>query len=580
MRTLARLLCVLCALCGSVLAQEREAFTVTRYDLRVQVNPQNGAFAVGGRLTLRNDSLLPQRSAVLQISSTLEWDSITLAGAPAKYTVRALDSGIDHTGSVREALVDLGRVVAPQATVELDVSYSGTIPHDARRYTAVGAPLALAEASDWDQVSAGITAFRGVGYVAWYPVAIEPVSIAQPQDFFARLGDWKQRHARSAFAADLCFNVPVPAGFSIVTSGTAAPASSSSSTHGKCAAFDFDLSGFHVPVVAAAPYGIAERPHATAYYYGQKRPAALDLLAAFEQVQQALAAWFTPARRVVFAEQPEAAGTPYESGTFVMLRYGGSRRELRTALARQVAHAGFQSPRLWLDHGVAEFAQALEREHMEGRAAALAFLALRLPVIHASEAPAAPGDLAAAALTEPLVTTTNDVFYRYKAAYVWWMLRDLVGDAALQRALAAYRPADDKEPSYIQRLLERESKQDLEWFFGAWVYRDRGLPEFRVAQAYARPMLGRKEFGLVVKVENTGAADAEVPVVIRTAAGEQVERVRVPGGGSATAQWTVAARPLEVTVNDGSVPEQDPANNTFKVELPVDDRRPTTEGAR
>ena len=69
------------------------------------------------------------------------------------------------------------------------------------------------------------------------------------------------------------------------------------------------------------------------------------------------------------------------------------------------------------------------------------------------------------------------------------MLHDMVGDEVLQHALGAYRPGADVNPAYFQGLLEDGRKRDLEWFFDDWVYRNRGLPEFRVDNAYVRPLL-------------------------------------------------------------------------------------------
>ena len=40
-------------------------------------------------------------------------------------------------------------------------------------------------------------------------------------------------------------------------------------------------------------------------------------------------------------------------------------------------------------------------------------------------------------------------------------------------------PEADSEPTYFQKLLEAQTKHDLEWFFDDWVYRDRGLPDFQ-----------------------------------------------------------------------------------------------------
>ena len=81
---------------------------------------------------------------------------------------------------------------------------------------------------------------------------------------------------------------------------------------------------------------------------------------------------------------------------------------------------------------------------------------------------------------QSLIMASDEVYYRTKAAAVLWMLRSLVGDDALKRALKLYR--DDKlddDPKEFQRVLERSSKRDLGWFFDDWVYRDRGLPDLR-----------------------------------------------------------------------------------------------------
>ena len=103
----------------------------------------------------------------------------------------------------------------------------------------------------------------------------------------------------------------------------------------------------------------------------------------------------------------------------------------------------------------------------------------------------------------------------------------MVGDQALQSALAAYRPGADKDPSYLQRLLQTSSKHDLEWFFDDWVYRDRGLPDFHVESVYARPLLSEayKSFLVTATIENRGSAGAEVPVLIQTPSGEKSLRV-------------------------------------------------------
>ena len=96
---------------------------------------------------------------------------------------------------------------------------------------------------------------------------------------------------------------------------------------------------------------------------------------------------------------------------------------------------------------------------------------------------------AANAADNTLLNTNDELYLRGKGSFVFWMLRDMVGDRAMQSALAAYRPGSrQRSRATLQRLLQTSSKRDLEWFFDDWVYRDRGLPEFHVESAYARPL--------------------------------------------------------------------------------------------
>ena len=114
-------------------------------------------------------------------------------------------------------------------------------------------------------------------------------------------------------------------------------------------------------------------------------------------------------------------------------------------------------------------------------------------------------------VSHSLVNTVNEELYRSKAMCVWWMLRDMVGDAALKKALASYRSEQDKEPSYMPRLISAQTKRDLEWFFDDWVYHDRGLPDFKVESAFTRKTMANS-YMLTITVDNLGTAGAEVPL--------------------------------------------------------------------
>ena len=167
-----------------------------------------------------------------------------------------------------------------------------------------------------------------------------------------------------------------------------------------------------------------------------------------------------------------------------------------------------------------------------------------------------------------LLTTTDELYLRVKGGFVFWMLHDMLGDAAVQHALAAYRGEADREPTYFQKLLEAQTKHDLEWFFDDWVYRDRGLPDFRIATAFSRKLLSSNgngnEYQVTATIENSGAAGAEVPVTVQTAKGEKVVRVVVRAHDKAYARVELPVPPTRVVVNDGSVPESNITNNVYE----------------
>src|ERR1700690_1872467 len=157
-------LCVLCVLCGSsffAAALDREAFTITKYDLEVQLEPQQQRLGARGRITLRNDSALPQKIAALQISSSLNWRSIRAEGKPVQYVSQPYMSDIDHTGALSEAIVTLPAEIKPKESVELEIGYEGVIPRDTTRLSQVGVPEEIAKHSSWDQIGSAFTAVGG-----------------------------------------------------------------------------------------------------------------------------------------------------------------------------------------------------------------------------------------------------------------------------------------------------------------------------------------------------------------------------------------------------------------------------------
>ncbi len=119
---------------------------------------------------------------MLQISSSLDWRSIKAGGKQLQFVSQPYTSDIDHTGALSEAIVTLPEAVAPKGTVDLEIAYEGVIVLDATRLTRLGAPETTAHSSDWDQISTKFTAVRGVGYVAWYPMATEAADLSERQE--------------------------------------------------------------------------------------------------------------------------------------------------------------------------------------------------------------------------------------------------------------------------------------------------------------------------------------------------------------------------------------------------------------
>jgi aminopeptidase N len=164
-----------------------------------------------------------------------------------------------------------------------------------------------------------------------------------------------------------------------------------------------------------------------------------------------------------------------------------------------------------------------------------------------------------------LINTYDEQLFRSKAMCVWWMLRDMIGDQGLKKALASYHPEQDKEASYMPRLIQAQTQRDLEWFFDDWVYRDRGLPDFKVESAFPRKTM-TDVYLVTVTVDNLGRAGAEVPVTVRFAGGEVVKRLVVRGNSKGVIRVETTKPPEEVVLNDGSVPESDTTNNRWKID--------------
>jgi len=549
-------------------ALDREAFTPTRYDLNVQIEPQQERLGVRGTITVRNDSSGPQRDVTLQISSSLNWSSITLAGKSVEWLTQSYISDMDHTGALSEAIVVLPQPVAPNETVELEIGYEGVIQQDITRLARIGVPEADARRSDWDQISPAFTAVRGMGYVAWYPIATEAVSLSAGEELADRVARWREREARSEMKVRFTGIVAADRPSKLVCNGARAPLSyeETGRTSEVVTECSF-LPGRDAPVFALGHFEILDRPLSTILHLPEHGSQAQDYASALDEVRPLVEKWFGDHREgteakaeVVDLPDPQAAA--YESENMLFLPLAGGDTRLLLSAARQVTRMFFPSPRPWIQEGLAGYAQLRLIEAKEGRTAALAYLESHRGALVRSQK---TGDRVEAVESGPLIHQAGGLLLSAKAMYVWQMLSQMIGDGALAAALANYKAAEDRSPNYMQKVIEAEAHRDLQWFFEDWVYQDRGLPDFRIASVYPGA-LASGGYMVTVTLENLGEAGAEVPVTLRLEAGEASARLVVPGKSTSSIRIQTASPPVSAEVNDGSVPESDMTNNQYKVE--------------
>src|SRR5207248_430431 len=298
----------------------RDAFTFTRYELALNLANPPGIFSAEGKVWLRNDSHEAQRHAVLQISSTLYWESIKLGGKPAEYIVQEYTTDIDHTGAVNEAILNLPQPAAPGSTLEIEVRYHGTIPQNSTRLERIGAPRETALRTDWDEVTATSAFVRGIGYVVWYPVAMEAVSISEP-DYERSLGEWKQRHASSTMKLSVAYpanqQFVSDTGGGSIGAGVAATSSVDAHTF-RYSTLAFATANYRITsrLLGEVPGARSGQVNFQVFSFPGDANAANAYITAATQVEPLTRDWFGPlTRSATIAELPSPDDTPFECGS-------------------------------------------------------------------------------------------------------------------------------------------------------------------------------------------------------------------------------------------------------------------------
>ncbi len=600
----------------AVTGAERSALTFTAYDLDVHLAPASAAISVRAGLTVRNDGPTPHARLILQISSSLHWDAISARSlpsgptAPLPFAARLIDTDADHTGRMNEAVVTLPRPLASGASLSLIALYSGAILPSAERLTRIGAPGDQALAADWDSISPSLTALRGFGNVLWLPASAPPVFLGDGARLFQSVGLARLRNSaatvRLRLAVEYTGGPPDAAYFcgqrqplTAISDNANLPAAESPGV--ATALFDAQPLGFRAPSLF-----VTDRPPSQT-----GTPANPALIAAVTDHYDALPAYAAAAALVEplltdwLGPQPLATlslidhpGQPFEDDALLVRPMRSAEpATLAPALAHSLTHLWIHSSHPWIDEGLAQFLSLLWTERTAGRAAALADLQDAARPLALAE-PEVPVDLTGCPIhdgsivmggvgpdTSPecaslspagssLADATGDIFYRTKAAAVWWMLRSIVGDDALKQSLQTCRldPSLDRDPIGLQHALEKSSHQDLRWFFDDWVYRDRGLPDLSVVSVTPSQLTSRAGLPagwlIAVEVRNDGYATAEVPVTVRSSTASETQRLRIPGRSTASTRIVFAGTPAEVQVNDGGVPETQTSLHTRQLVLP------------
>jgi hypothetical protein len=547
---------------------EREAVTFTDFDLDVRLRTEAHQVAVRALLTVRNDGKAPMSRVPLQISSSLNWERIRVFGKDADFQVATLNSDSDHTGQLHEAAVPLSQPLAPNDSLQLDVSYSGAIPESAQRLLAIGTPEDVALHSDWDQVGSEFTGLRGFGNVVWYPVSSVPVILGDGARLFDEIGEHKLRLVGARFRLRLTVEFPggQPPTIALINGHPAALtvtdwAAGADVAGVATAQVDGTTLGFESPSLFVAVRKAHAGTNLTAWTIPDNEVSVQSWTTAATDVTPFLQGWLGqhPRAQLTLLDLPDAQDAPYETGAMLATSlHDGPPEQLEGILAHGLTHAWMQSPRAWLSEGVAHFTGTLWIEKKQGRDKAVSALEAGRQALALAE-PGSPGE----SMGQPLAKAISPVYYRNKATYVLWMLRDIAGDSTLSAALRAYDPSQDLSkglgkdsgPGSFKALLEQAgTRRDLTWFFADWIDADKGLPDLTIESVFPNQEPSGNWL-VAVNVTNAGYAGAEVPVIVTSDLTSVTQRVRIPARGKAVQRILIQGKPTEVQVNDGTVPE-------------------------
>ena len=544
----------------------RQSIAITDLDLDVRLQTAHQQLASRALVTVRNSGKAPLSRIPLQISSSLNWERVRVAGRDARFAVATINSDSDHTGQLHEAVISLAQPLDPGASLPLDVTYSGAIAPTARRLLSIGTPEDSALHSDWDEISPEFTGLRGFGNVVWYPVISTPVMIGDGARLFNEIGNQKLQSSGTGFRLHLTDEFP---------HGQPPTVAVANGNQLKLNVSDSKSVSPDVPGIATGDTGPSrltfESPslfvstgtphpgtHVSAYPGPEDEVPVKGWLTAATAVSPMIERWLGPDSRtqLILLDLPDPDDKPWESGPLLVVPLrDGPPEQLDSVLAHALTHAWMAPNPYWLNEGTANFMGTLWDDHEHHRDKALATLEAGRSAL-ALEEPPSPGE----ASGQPLTHASSPVYFSTKAAYILWMLRDLVGDDALAAALRASNLASktsassDAAASFQAALKAVAPGKDLKWLFADWIDADHGLPDLTIDKVFPNAVQSGNWL-VSITISNSGYAAAEVPVTVHSATNVTTEQVFIPARGTVTPRLLVLGKPTDVQVNDGTVPE-------------------------
>jgi aminopeptidase N len=242
-----------------------------------------------------------------------------------------------------------------------------------------------------------------------------------------------------------------------------------------------------------------------------------------------------------FGGMENASAIFYADGPF---RNGGTREE---TIAHETAHQWFgdavterEWPHVWLSEGFATYFAALWTRAARGDSAFRATMA-RIRTTVLADTQAVTHRPVIDTIETDLLALLNRNSYE-KGGFVLHMLRAQVGERAFFDAIRAYYVKHRHNTAVTDDLraeMERESKQNLGWFFDQWLRRP-GYPEVNATWAYdstrhnvtialtQATRFGGFRFPLTVSVVDSAGATRRATVEMTSAGGAQQMQIASP----------------------------------------------------